>query len=76
MNLMSRITKGAAGAALCGSTGASMGGAVVGDITAIGGTVFGPAGTFFGATVGTGVGASVGGAIGSIAGFCCGFFSE
>ena len=30
---MSRITKGAAGAALCGSTGASMGGAVVGGIT-------------------------------------------
>ena len=76
MDLMSRITKGAAGAALCGSTGASMGGAGVGGITAIGGTVFGPAGTFFCATVGTGVGASVGGAIGSIAGFCCGFFSE
>ena len=72
MDLMSRITKGAAGAALCGSTGTSMGGAVVGGIT----SVFGPAGTFFGATVGTGVGASVGGAIGSIAGFCCGFFSE
>lgn len=34
MDLMSRITKGAAGAALCGSTGASMGGAVVGGITA------------------------------------------
>ena len=32
MDLMSRITKGAAGAALCGSTGASMGGAVVGGI--------------------------------------------
>lgn len=76
MDLMSRITKGAAGAAICGSTGTSMGGAVVGGITSVGGTVFGPAGTFFGATVGTGVGASVGGAIGSIAGFCCGFFSE
>ena len=49
MDLMSRITKGAAGAALGGSSGASMGGAVVGCITSVGGTVFGPAGTFFGA---------------------------
>ena len=43
MDLMSRITKGAAGAALGGSSGASMGGAVVGCITSVGGTVFGPA---------------------------------
>ena len=41
MDLMSRITKGAAGAALGGSSGASMGGAVVGCITSVGGTVFG-----------------------------------
>ena len=76
MDLMSRITKGAAGAALRASSGASKLGAVVGLSPQLAVTVFGPAGTFFGATVGTGVGASVGGAIGSIAGFCCGFFSE
>ena len=45
-----RLTSAASGAALGGSTGASIGGSVVSAVCALGGTVVGPVGTFFGAS--------------------------
>ena len=72
----SRLSNAAASAALGGTASASIGTSVVGGVSAIGGTFFGPVGTFFGASVGSGVGATVGGAIGTIGGFIGGFFFD
>ena len=68
-NFSDTVLKAAGTSTVCGSTGAAIGGSVVAAVCAVGGTVFGPAGTFFGAAVGTEVGAAVGGAIGSVGGF-------
>ena len=51
-----------------GVADASIGGSVVAGVCAVGGTIFGPAGTFFEYTVGT----AVGGGVGSIGGFAFG----
>lgn len=48
----------------------------IAGVGAVGGSFFGPVGTFFGAEVGTAAGAAVGGAIGSIIGFIGGFADE
>ncbi len=50
-------------------------GSVVAGVCAIGGSVVGPVGTFFGAAVGTGAGAAVGGAAGTVLGFAGGFIA-
>lgn len=60
-------------AAKCAATGTTAGGAlgtsVVSGVCAMGGSVFGPVGTFFGASVGATTGAVVGGAVGCVSGF-------
>ena len=71
-----KMLKAAGASAVCGSTGAAIGGSVVSGVCAVGGTVFGPVGTFFGAAVGTGAGAAVGGAIGAVGGFVGALISD
>ncbi len=58
------------------ASGAALGGSVVSAVCAMGDTVVGPVGTFFGATVGAGAGAAVVGAVGSIIGAIGGFLSD
>lgn len=53
-----RLTSGLAGASLGGTAGASLGGSIVSGVCAVGGSVVGPVGTFFGAAVGSGAGAA------------------
>jgi hypothetical protein len=64
-----RLVKAAGAATTGGAAGAYIGGSVVSGVTAVGGSVVGPVGTFFGAVVGAGAGAAVGGAVGSVGGF-------
>ena len=59
-----------------GLAGASIGGSFVSAVCAVTGSVFGPAGTFFGAAVGSGTGASIGGCLGCIGGFLGAFFGD
>ena len=71
-----RVVNGAVGSAAGGSAGAAIGGSVVAGVCAVGGSLFGPVGTFFGLAVGSATGAAVGGAIGSVSGFLVGASSE
>ena len=48
-DFLDRLLKAAGAASVGGSVGASIGGSVVSAVSGIGGSVFGPAGTFFGA---------------------------
>ena len=75
-NFDERLKRGAASSALSGTTGAALDSATVTTVCALGGSVFGPVGTFFGAAIGAEVGAVVGGSIGTIAGFLGGFFED
>ena len=45
---------------------------MVSAVSSVGGSVVGPAGTFFGAAVGSGVGAAVGGFVGGTVGYMAG----
>lgn len=62
------VTRMSEGAAACGALGAAVGETVVSGVSALNGTVAGPAGTFFGTEVGKAAGASVGGMAGTIIG--------
>lgn len=62
------VTRMSEGAAACGALGAAVGETVVSGVSALNGTVAGPAGTFFGAEVGKAAGASIGGMAGTIIG--------
>lgn len=68
-NAFTRAAKWAAG-------GAILGGAVVSGVCAVGGSVFGPVGTFFGLAVGEGTGAAVGAALASLTGFVSGLLDD
>ncbi|MGN0651356.1 MAG: hypothetical protein ACI4KM_13050 [Oscillospiraceae bacterium] len=72
-NTLSRMSTGAVAG---GALGAKLGGTVVSGVSAMSGSVVGPAGTFFGAAVGKGVGSAVGGMAGTIIGALGGLFSE
>lgn len=67
-----KMVNGAFGSAAGGLAFARIGGAVVAGVCALGGSFFGPAGTFFGYAVGTGAGAAVGGMFGSVLGLFVG----
>lgn len=66
------VTRMSKGAAACGALGAAIGETVVSGVSALNGTVTGPAGTFFGTAVGKAAGASVGGMAGTIIGVVSG----
>lgn len=70
------ITRMGKGAVAGGALGAQVGGSVVSGVSAMSGSVVGPAGTFFGAAVGKGVGSAVGGMAGSIIGALGGLFGD
>ena len=76
MRFRKKCFEAAGASAACGTMGAAIGGSVVAAVCAVGGSFFGPVGTFFGAEVGSYAGAAVGGAIGSIVGAIGGFFSK
>ena len=57
-NFDERLKRGASSSALAGTTGATLGAAAVAAVCAVGGSFFGPVGTFFGATVGAEAGAA------------------
>ena len=75
-NFDERLKRGAASSALSGTTGAALGSAPVTTVCAVGGSFFGPVGTFFGATVGAEAGAAVGSFLGGVSGFLGGFFED
>ena len=62
------VTRMSEVAAACGALGAAVGETVVSGVSALNGTVTGPAGTFFGTAVGKAAGASIGGMAGTIVG--------
>lgn len=75
-NFDERLKRGASSSALAGTTGATLGAAAVVAVCAVGGSFFGPVGTFFGATVGAEAGAAVGSFLGGVSGFLGGFFED
>ena len=74
MKIKRRIKNACVCCLAAGGAGATMGGSVVAAVCAFGGSILGPIGIFFGATVGTGAGAAGGGAVGCIGGFVAGLF--
>ena len=70
------VTRMSEGAAACGALGAAIGETVVSGVSALNGTVTGPAGTFFGTAVGNAAGASVGRMAGAIIGVVGGLFMQ
>jgi hypothetical protein len=74
MKLCERLQNASKTALMMGAAGASICGSVVAGVGAVGGTIVGPEGTFFGYVVGAGVGAAVGGAVGCTLGFIGGLF--
>lgn len=71
-----RLHNGVEGMKVGGAAGTAIGASVVGGVCALGGSVFGPEGTFFGGAVGAGTGAIVGGTVGTIVGFVAGVLGE
>lgn len=71
-----RLENGVKAATLGGVVGAKVGGTITGGVMALGGTVFGPPGTFFGYSVGASAGAAVGSSICGTVCFVGGFLQE
>ena len=71
-NFNKRLDYAKSCAAFAGTAGAAIGAPIVAGVCSVGGSFFGPVGTFFGLEVGVGAGSIIGSAAGTATGFLYG----